>query len=293
MACARGESRRWRFGRSSSGSTTVRSRGCSWPRRSIAIWPAARRRCWSCATALVMLAVHEGFSGFIMTGEAPDFVAAVDGPVQPRPLLHSAIPGQSPQRFVAHMAREMSYWAGWPSLGAGGARADFPARRCRSLRGVRCLRTLPLGARAHAVDALRHFSAETRVPRTLASLSRYETRKRGLDVTDSSRRILDTGLVVPATDLEAWLARLDATRPARVPRADRPRPRNSWGKERLAEMARTECEELLRDRMSRVGRGRARSPVRAGGAAAARVPGCVARELASVVGIRDGAGDVG
>ena len=65
---------------------------------------------------------------------------------------------------------------------------------------------LSLGVRAHAVDALRHLVADPSTPRTLASLSRYETRKRGLDVAESTRLILDTGLVVPATELKGWLA---------------------------------------------------------------------------------------
>jgi hypothetical protein len=72
-------------------------------------------------------------------------------------------------------------------------------------------------------------------------------------VADSSRRILETGLVVPATDLEAWLAgwtRRDLL--AFLAQAGL-RPRNSWGKERLAEMARTECEELLRARLAESG----------------------------------------
>ncbi|HUF36482.1 MAG TPA: hypothetical protein VMN37_11070, partial [Gemmatimonadales bacterium] len=109
------------------------------------------------------------------------------------------------------------------------------------------------GCRAHAVDTLRHFSADTRVPRTLASLSRYETRKRGLDVTESSRLIMESGLVVPASDVNGWLAgwtRRDLL--AFLTQAGL-RPRNSWSKERLAEFAMTECEALLRARMAESG----------------------------------------
>jgi hypothetical protein len=199
-------------------------------------------------TALVMLAVHEGFSGFIMTGEAPEFVAAAMAPYS-LTLLHPHALVDRRNSFVAHMAREMSYWAGWPHLGIESLAPITPPDDPELHEILRCLHRLPLGARAHGADALRHFSAETRVPRTLASLSRYETRKRGLDVADSSRRILDTGLVIPATDLEAWLAgwtRRDLL--AFLGQAGL-RPRNSWGKERLAEMARTECEDLLRGRL--------------------------------------------
>jgi hypothetical protein len=151
------------------------------------------------------------------------------------------------------MAREMSYWAGWPPLDVESVAPLGAPPEPELLEVLERLATLPLGARAHAADALRHFSAETRVPRTLASLSRYETRKRGLDVADSSRRILASGLVQAATDLDAWLAgwtRRDLL--AFLAEAGL-RPRNSWGKERLAEMARTDCEELLRGRLAESG----------------------------------------
>jgi hypothetical protein len=203
-------------------------------------------------TSLVLLAVHEAFSGFIMTGEAPEFVAAVMSPHSLR-VLDPEFLVERRNRFVAHMAKEMSYWAGWPTLGAESVAPLVPPDDPELREVLDRLAVLPLGARAHAADALRHFSAETRVPRTLASLSRYETRKRGLEVNDSSHRILATGLVVPATDLEAWLAgwtRRDLL--AFLAQAGL-RPRNSWGKERLAEVARNECEELLRGRLAESG----------------------------------------
>jgi hypothetical protein len=203
-------------------------------------------------SSLVLLAVHEGFSGFIMTGEAPEFVAAVMSPHSLR-LQHTAELVVRRNGFVAHMAREMSYWAGWPPLDIESVSPlDLPGDP-ELLEVLERLSMLPLGARAHAADALRHFSAETRVPRTLASLSRYETRKRGLDVSDSSRRILATGLVVPATDLDAWLAGWTRRDLLAFLAQSGLRPRNSWGKERLAEMARSECEELLRGRLAESG----------------------------------------
>jgi hypothetical protein len=199
-------------------------------------------------TALVMLAVHEGFSGFIMTGDAADFVAAVMSPH--RVSLRLAEPLVSRRNaFVAHMAGEMSYWAGWPALAAeelrpAGAGGD-PA--LQDLLGL--LARLPLGSRAHAADALRHFSTDAPVPRTLASLSRYEIRKRGLEVADSTRRIMATGLMVQATDLHAWLAGWTRRDLLGFLGQAGLRPRNSWSKERLAEFALTECEAQLRARM--------------------------------------------
>lgn len=203
-------------------------------------------------TVLVLLAVHEGFSGFIMTGEAPEFVAAAMSP-HDFALLYPAALVERRNRFVAHMGREMSYWAGWSSLGVDGIPSLSPPADPDLSEVLGRLARLPLGTRAHAADALRHFSAETRVPRTLASLSRYETRKRGLDVSDSSRRILESGLVVQATDLDAWLAGWTRRDLLAFLAQTGLRPRNSWGKERLAEMARTECEELLRGRLAESG----------------------------------------
>lgn len=211
-------------------------------------------------TGLIMLSVHEGFSGFIMTGDAADFIAAVMTPH--RVTLEHARPLVARRNaFVAHMAGEMSYWAGWPALTPEGLPplADPAGSEWQVLPAL--LASLPLGCRAHAVDTIRHFSADTRVPRTLASLSRYETRKRGLDVTESSRRIMECGLVVPAHDVTGWLAgwtRRDLL--AFLSQAGL-RPRNSWSKERLAEFAMTECEALLRARMAESGAVELASPL--------------------------------
>ena len=203
-------------------------------------------------TALVMLAVHEGFSGFIMTGEASDFLAAVMAPH--RLSLHDSRPMVARRNaFVNHMAREMSYWAGWPTLTPNSLPSISAESDPEMQDLLDRLARLPLGSRAHAVDTLRHFSAETRVPRTLASLSRYETRKRGLDVADSARRIAGVGLVVPASDLAGWLAGWTRRDLLGFLTQTGLRPRNSWSKERLAEFAQTECELLLRARMHESG----------------------------------------
>jgi hypothetical protein len=91
------------------------------------------------------------------------------------------------------------------------------------------------------------------VPRTLASLSRYETRKRGLDVTESSRLILAAGLVVPATDLEGWLGTWTRRDLLGFLAQAGVGARNSWGKERLIEVAKTESAGLLCIRMQDAG----------------------------------------
>jgi hypothetical protein len=202
--------------------------------------------------ALVLLAVHEGFSGFIMTGEAADFMAAIMAPHSFR-LQDPEVLVEGRNVFVRDMANEMSFWASWPQLQGGTLRSlelpDDPDLR----RLIAILGELPLGSRAHAVDALRHLSADSRVPKTLASLSRYETRKRGLDVADSVRRILATGLFTPAENLMGWVSAwtrrdlLGFLHLSGVP------ARNSWRKEKLAEVALEECADLLRRRMADAG----------------------------------------
>ena len=157
--------------------------------------------------ALILLAVHEGFSGFIMTGEAADFLALGHGAARAHARSTPTSWWSGATQFVREMAQEMSYWAAWPPL----ARRRCPRRR--SSRRTRPHAERLLGSALHAA-ARRPGPRGGRAPPsqrrpaaspTLASLSRYETRKRGLDVADSSRLILATGLVVPATDLEAWL----------------------------------------------------------------------------------------
>ncbi len=202
--------------------------------------------------ALVLLAVHEGFSGFIMTGEAADFLASVMAP-HVLAVCQAAELIEARNRFVREMGKEMSYWAAWPVLAADGLPPVTPPEEPALQRLLAVLLTVPLGPRAHAVDALRHLSAHPHVPRTLASLSRYETRKRGLDVAASSRLIFESGVVVTATDLDGWLGTWTRRDLLGFLAQSGVVARNSWGKERLAEVAKTECGELLRMRMDEAG----------------------------------------
>jgi hypothetical protein len=202
--------------------------------------------------ALVLLAAHEGFSGFIMTGEAADFLAAAVCPYS-FTLAGADLLVEQRNDFVRKMASEMSYWSTWPPLVAD-ALHPTAAPNCPDLRAVLArLRRLPLGVRAHAADVLRHLVADPSTPRTLASLSRYETRKRGLDVAESTHLIMDTGLVVPATELKGWLAGWTRRDLLGFLAHCGVRPRNSWSKERLAEVAEAECADALRQRMSESG----------------------------------------
>jgi hypothetical protein len=202
--------------------------------------------------ALILLAAHEGFSGFIMTGEAADFLAAA---VSPHSFTLTGADWLVEQRneFVQRMAGEMSYWSTWPPLVADALHPIVPPSDSRLDLVLALLLPLSLGVRAHAADVLRHLVADPGVPRTLASLSRYETRKRGLDVAESTRLIMDTGLVVPATELKGWLSGWTRRDLLGFLAHCGVRPRNSWSKERLAEVAETECGDLLRQRMSESG----------------------------------------
>jgi hypothetical protein len=202
--------------------------------------------------ALVMLAVHEGFSGFIMTGEAADFVASAMAP-HGVAMCDAERLIEARNGFVREMGKEMSYWAAWPLLAPDGLPRPAPPTDPALQRLLAALLPLPLGSRAHAVDAIRHLSLHPHIPKTLASLSRYETRKRGLDVTESTRLILATGIVIPAVDLTGWLGTWTRRDLLGFLAQSGVGARNSWGKERLAEVAKTECGELLRSRMADAG----------------------------------------
>jgi hypothetical protein len=201
---------------------------------------------------LVLLAAHEGFSGFIMTGEAADFLAAAVSP-HAFTLVGAAQLVEQRNDFVRRMASEMSYWSTWPPLVADALHPTTPPGDADVQAVLERLRPLPLGVRGHAADVLRHLVADPSTPRTLASLSRYETRKRGLDVAESTRLIMDTGLVVPATELKGWLAGWTRRDLLGFLAHCGVRPRNSWSKERLAEVAEAECADALRQRMSESG----------------------------------------
>jgi hypothetical protein len=202
--------------------------------------------------ALVMLAAHESFSGFIMAGQSADFVAGVMAPYG-FSLVGSSELVKRRNSFVAEMGREMDYWACWTPLSSEALRSPIPPHDTAFQALLSALARLPLGSRAHAVDALRHIGADPCAPRSLGSLCRYETRRSGLDVADSCRLILDSGLVVTATDLGTWLkgwTRRDlmsflANTGLRAPR--------SWSKERLAEVAMADCAAAMRSRMEESG----------------------------------------
>jgi hypothetical protein len=208
--------------------------------------------CLDLRVALVLLAVHEGFSGFIMTGDAPDFVASVMAP-HTLVMCDTASLVEARNQFIQEMGKEMSYWAAWPLLAAETLPALEPPDDPELRALLATLRTLPLGARAHAVDAIRHLGAHPHIPKTLASLSRYETRKRGLDVALSSRQILASGVVVAATDLDGWLGTWTRRDLLGFLAQSGVGARNSWGKERLAETAKAQCSQLLRARMADAG----------------------------------------
>lgn len=201
---------------------------------------------------LVLLAAHETFSGFIMAGEAADFMAAV---MVPHGFSLTGILELVGRRngFVTDMAREMEYWACWAPLAPDALRSPIPPHDSSFQAMLAVLAKLPLGTRAHAVDALRHLAADPSTPRPLAGLCRNETKRSGLDVADSSRLIIDSGLVVPASDIDAWLqacTRRDlmaflAQVGVRAPK--------SLSKERLAEIAKADCEPEVRSKMDEYG----------------------------------------
>ena len=202
--------------------------------------------------ALILLAAHEGFSGFIMTGEAADFLAAAVCPYA-FSLVGAERLVEFRNDFVHRMASEMSYWSTWPPLAVTALPPVLPPDNPDLAALLALLLPLPLAARAHAADVLRHLVADPSIPRTLASLSRYETRKRGLDVAESTRLIMDTGLVVPATELRGWLSGWTRRDLLGFLAHGGVRPRNSWSKDRLAEVAEAECADLLRQRISESG----------------------------------------
>ena len=202
--------------------------------------------------ALIILAAHETFSGFIMAGEAADFAAAVMAPHSFR-LRRASTLAERRNQFVAEMGQGMDYWACWAPLSIEALRSPLPPPDPAFQAMLGALATLPLGARAHAVDALRHLSTDPGVPRSLASLSRHETRRRGVDVGDSSRLILQSGLVVPASDAEAWLAGWTRRDLLGFLHQCGLRGPKSWSKERLAETALTACPEMVRERMTESG----------------------------------------
>jgi hypothetical protein len=202
--------------------------------------------------ALVLLAAHETFSGFIMAGEAADFMAAV---MVPYGFSLTGILDLVDRRnaFVADMARDMEYWACWAPLTPDALRSPIPPHDTSFQAMLGVLAELPMGTRAHAVDVLRHLAADPSTPRPLAGLCRNETKRAGLDLADSSRLIIDSGLVVLASDIDAWLKAWTRRDLLTFLGQVGVRASKSWSKDRLAEIAKNDCEPMVRARMEEYG----------------------------------------
>lgn len=203
-------------------------------------------------SALTMVAAHEGFSGFIMAGEAAYFMSAVMAPhgfslTDGYDLLSQR------NAFVAEMSRGLDYWALWTPLAPDALRSPVPPHDTRFQLLLAALARLPLGSRAHAVDALRHLNADPGAPRSLASLCRQETIRHGVEVAESSRLILESGLVVPATDMAAWLEGWTRRDLLGFLRELGYRAPKSWSKERLALAAMAERADAVREKMAESG----------------------------------------
>jgi hypothetical protein len=154
---------------------------------------------------------------------------------------------------VSEMAQQMEYWAYWSPLSSHALRSPIPPHDSAFQALLAALARLPIGSRVHAVDALRHISADPSVPRSLAGLCRYETRRRGLDVAESSRLIMESGLVILATDVSAWLNGWTRRELLNFLSLAGVRASKSWSKERLAEVAMADCATAIRSRMEETG----------------------------------------
>jgi len=203
-------------------------------------------------TTLIMLAAHESFSGFIMAGEAAEYIASVMAPhglslVDGHELLHQR------NGFVREMSQGMDYWALWSPLGPDAIRSPIPPLDSSFQLLLTALAQLPLGARAHAVDALRHLSADPQAPRTLMSLCGQETRRHGVDCAESSRLIMETGLVQPAADLAGWLQGCTRRDLLKLLSEAGYRAPKSWSKERLTAAAMAERPSEMRTNMVATG----------------------------------------
>jgi hypothetical protein len=202
--------------------------------------------------ALIVLSVHESFSGFIMAGEAAEYVSAIMAPhsfslVDGHELLHQR------NEFVQEMSQSMDYWALWSPLPPDAIRSPIPPLDTAFQLLLSVLTRLPLGTRAHAVDALRHLSADPRTPRSLTSLCRHETKRHGVDCAESTALILESGVVVPASDLETWLHGCTRRDLLKLLSEAGYRAPKSWSKERLAVVAMSEQAEAVREKMTQSG----------------------------------------
>ena len=226
-----------------------------------------------------------------MTGDAPEFVASALAPhgfelVDPAALMAAR------NAFVMRMAEEMSYWATWPALQGGTLRSLTPpgdaraAGRARPAPPAAAGGARARGGRPAAFQRRRHRAANARQPESLRD-PQAGPRPDRVDPADPGERPGRARDRCRRRGSRDWTRRdlLGFLTQCGVG------PRNSWSKERLAEVAVAECARRGDAADDGVGRGaaRPRATPRARASCGTTCGGC-GRPGGCGCGVRDGGG---
>ena len=189
-------------------------------------------------TALLMLAPLDGFSGFTMAQKVPRYLAAV--------MLARAVrfQGMAELRrraaaFVADMLKDTPFWENWSLPDPAVLESVTPPSETDDGVFRAVLGRLPLGARAHAIDAsvMVFPNASNQAGPIAIALERattYVTRQHGCEPIESAARILECGAFVPPDDPVAYLRGLTQRELVELGGMSAVPIKKSWAKDKLA-----------------------------------------------------------
>ena len=205
-------------------------------------------------TALLMLAPLDGFSGFTMAQKVPRYLAAV--------MLARAVRfhGAAELRdraaaFVADMVKDTPFWENWPLPDPAALESLTPPSDEEDGTLRASLAALPLGARAHAMDAsaiaVRNTSSETApVAIALEQATTYVTRQHGCDPDESAAVLLESGTFVQPEDPAAYLRGLAQRELVELGVVHAVPIKKSWAKAKLATTIAAIAPDIARAAMS-------------------------------------------
>jgi hypothetical protein len=201
-----------------------------------------------------MLAPLDGFSGFTMAHKVPRYLAEVMLPrkVQFRRFaqLHDRATA-----FVANMVKDTPFWKDWPLPEPKALECLTPPieNGDETLRAT--LAALPLGARAHAMDAsvvaVRLGSNQAgSVAIALEQGTTYVTRQHGCDPDESAVALLDGGLFLRPEDPASYLRGLTQRELVELGTLHATPIKKSWAKAKLAVTIAAIAPDSAREAMS-------------------------------------------
>jgi hypothetical protein len=150
--------------------------------------------------ALVLILLHDNFSGFIIASDAPRYLATV---MLPHVFHAKSVEAlvTAANEFIRHMRKDTPYWLDVPLYRIAGLNPWENPPPEEHIDFLMILGKLPFASRTHLFDFT--FRNEIRGPSTTHIADRstsYPTRMRGIDAEESTRLLMDAGILMRSED---------------------------------------------------------------------------------------------